>query len=168
VRNGNFRGWNAASGEEVPAANDALKRLADVTAIEKGDYTLRQAGNDVLIVGKSRGSVMRLPHTSDVRSATFNPDGRCVLTSSGFHRAGGEAPADANVARLWDTETGILLREWSFSHFGPDSAFFLDGERAIVLYDGDAFVFRAPLCGSTEGLSQLARAQIARHETLRR
>jgi WD40 repeat protein len=168
VRDGNFRGWNAASGEEVPAANAAPKRLADVTAIEKGDYTLRQAGNDVLIVGKSRGSVMRLPHTSDVRSATFNPDGRCVLTSSVFRRAGGEAPADANVARLWDTETGTLLREWSFSHFGPDSAFFLDGERAIVLYDGDAFVFRAPLCGSTEGLSQLARDQIARRETLRR
>jgi WD40 repeat protein len=159
---GAFRGWNAASGEQVRAAGPELRRLADAMAAEKRGYSLRQTGYDVLIVGSARAAALRLPHSSDVRSATFNEDGNCVLTSSVFRRAGGEAPGDADVARLWDTETGTLLREWSFSHFGPETAFFADRERAVVLYEGDAFVFRTPLCGPAEGLSQIARDQISR------
>ena len=89
------------------------------------------------------------------------PDGSCILTTSRFYMASGEPPGGADVARLWDTETGALLREWRFGYGNPDSAFFAGHGRFVVLSAGDGFVYQIPLCGSLVELRQLATSQFS-------
>src|SRR5208282_1525187 len=97
-----------------------------------------------------------LRHNAPVMSKTFSPDGNCILTTSRFYMASGGPPERADVARLWDTETGTLLREWKFGYGNPDTAFFGGRDRFIVLSAGDGFVYRTPLCGSLDELNHLA------------
>ena len=65
------------------------------------------------------------------------------------------------MARLWDTETGTLLREWRLGYGNPDSPFFAAGDRIVVLSAGDGFVFQTPLCGSLDDLRPLAAPERA-------
>jgi WD40 repeat protein/tRNA A-37 threonylcarbamoyl transferase component Bud32 len=63
-----------------------------------------------------------LAHADGITHLVFSPDGTKVLTGSGD-----------KIARLWDTATGSLLRQWSINDRGPmrDAVFSPDG-RTIV------------------------------------
>ena len=71
--------------------------------------------------------------------------------------ASGGAPPGGNRLRLWDSETGALLRDWGLAA-PPDAAFFVGSERVVALYSGQASIHLAPLCGSEDGLLQGAAA----------
>ena len=103
------------------------------------------------------GSVLRLAHGDAVTSASFSPNGACVVSTSGVVMASGGAPPGGNRVRLWDSETGALLRDWGLAA-PPDAAFFAGPERVVVLYSGQALIYPVPLCGSEDGLLRRAAA----------
>lgn len=164
LRGDRWRGWSAVAGNEVLNRGDALKPIDKVTLAEFGDLKLRTDKNDettVYLENRSDGSlVYSLGHNAQVMSKTFSADGNCILTTSRFLAAGGEPPASADVARLWDTETGALLREWRFGFGNPDGAFFTGTDRIVVLSAGEGFVYATPLCGSLDSLRREARKRI--------
>jgi uncharacterized protein YecT (DUF1311 family) len=163
-----WRGWSVISGNEV-SIGDVLKPLDEVTLSEIGDLKLRTDKNDetaVYLVDRSNGR-QRYPlkHKATVMSKTFSPDGNCILTTSRFFMASGEPPDRADVARLWDAETGTLLREWKFGYGNPDSAFFAGRDQLVVLSAGNGFVYRTPLCQPLDVLVQLATTRISSEAT---
>lgn len=164
LHGGRWRGWSAVAGDEVSYNGDALKPLDKVTLAEFANLKLRADKNDettVYLEDRSDGSlVYSLGHNAQVMSKTFSANGNCILTTSRFMAAGGEPPASADVARLWDTETGALLREWHFGFGAPDGAIFTGTDRIVVLSEGEGFVYTTPLCGSLDALRQQARKRI--------
>ncbi len=167
----NWRGWNTISGEQISNAGPDLGPFAGALVVETKKYSLAKHGKDVLISGSARAETLRLSHAGEVMSATFNVDGNCVLSASSFAAvASGGAPADSNVARLWDAETGTLLREWRFDsrQLGPLAAVFAGRRHALVLFEGDGFVLPTPLCGPEDALIQFAREQVASREAAMR
>lgn len=170
-RGTNWRGWNTISGEKIPALPPDLGPFAGALVVETKKYSLAKRDKDVLITGSARAETLRLSHTGEVMSATFNAEGNCVLTASSFAAAAsGEAPADSNVARLWDAETGTLLREWRFDtrQFGPLAAVFAGRRHALVLFEGNGFVLPTTLCGPEDALIQFARERVASRETTKK
>ena len=126
--------------------------------------TLR--GNDAGPIGTTDGKqILRFAHSDAVQTAKFNPDGSCVITTSGYRMASGGAPQDGNVSRLWDAATGARLIEWQSGTFGPDAAFFVDGEHVVVLYQGAGLVYRTQLCAPIDALVGLAKARVSRELT---
>ncbi len=153
---------------QIRALPPDLGPFAGALVVETKKYSLAKRDKDVLITGSARAETLRLSHTGEVMSATFNADGNCVLTASSFAAAAsGEAPADSNVARLWDAETGTLLREWRFDtrQFGPLAAVFAGRRHALVLFEGNGFVLPTTLCGPEDALIQFARERVAGRET---
>ena len=157
---GGWRGWSVTSGDAVSVNSDVLNPLDKLAISEMAGLQLRNAVSDntaVYVVDLSTGR-QRYPlkHNAPVMSKTFSPDGNCILTTSQFYMAGGSPPERADAAKLWDTETGTLLGEWSFGYGNPDTAFFAGRDRFIVLSAGDGFVYRTALCGSVDELTRLA------------
>ena len=74
----------------------------------------------------------------------------------------GGPPPGGNMVRLWDSQTGVRLREW---HFGapPETAFFAGSNHIVVLSGGEALVYGTSLCEAGDVLIQLAGAQALRN-----
>ncbi|WP_395714191.1 toll/interleukin-1 receptor domain-containing protein [Reyranella sp.] len=154
---GRWRGWNTASGAEVSDRPKDMAPLAQAARLESDGRSLRLAGQQVLLQTPRTGSVLRLAHSDAVTSASFNPTGACVVSTSGVVMASGGTPPGGNRVRLWDSETGALLRDWGLAA-PPDAAFFAGPERVVVLYSGQALIYPVPLCGSEDGLLRRAAA----------
>ncbi len=166
VRRGDgWRGWSALSGAEVKGEASALKPLQEATLSESGDLRLHLDATDettVYLENRADGSEQfPLQHNARVMSKTFSPNGSCILTTSQFLSADTEPPESGDVARLWDTQTGAKLREWSFGHGHPDSAFFSAPDRIVVLSAGKAFVYETPLCEPLNSLRRQAQARVS-------
>jgi WD40 repeat protein len=157
---GKWRGWSTESGSEVEQKVGTMLPLSQASPSEIGERSLRIAGQQADLHDRAIGRTLRLPHNDDVISAVFSPNGRCVVTTSGVVRASGGPPEDGYMARLWDTETGVLLREWEFT-VPPVAAFFASVRRVVVLYENQALVYRVPLCESGTALIESARARVA-------
>jgi uncharacterized protein YecT (DUF1311 family)/Tol biopolymer transport system component len=138
------RGWNPVSGTEVVG----LDRTASLRSLPLG-------------VAKT-SQLHRLSHEAEVQSETISPGGACILTASAYRMASGGAPANANVVRLWDAGSATLLRQWHFDRFGPDAAFFAGQDRVVTLYEGEAYVYRTPLCEPLGVLRELAGKRVSR------
>ena len=94
-RGTNWRGWNTISGEQIPTPPPDLGPFAGALVVETKKYSLAKRDKDVLITGSARAETLRLSHTGEVMSATFNAERNCVLTASSFAAAAsGEAPAE--------------------------------------------------------------------------
>jgi WD40 repeat protein len=154
---GGWRGWNTATGAAVADRPNDMRPLTRAARLEADGRTLRLAGQQVLLQASKTGSVLRLAHSDTVTSASFSPTGACVVSASGVVMASGGTPPGGNRVRLWDSETGALLRDWGFAA-PPDAAFFAGPEQVVVLASGRALVYAAPLCGSEEALLQRAAA----------
>ena len=165
VRRGDgWRSWNVVSGEEVKGDASALKPLEE--AALSGSEGLRlsaDAQDDTTVYLEDRTGSRKYPlqHNAQVMSKTFSPNGACILTTSRFVAASGEPPDSADVARLWDTQTGALLREWPFGFGNPDTAFFATPDRIVVLSAGKGFVYQTPLCERLDSLQAQAQARLA-------
>jgi WD40 repeat protein len=161
---GRWRGWNTASGAEVSERPKDLAPLVQAVRAEADGRSLHIAGQHVELQESRTGRVLRLAHSDTVTSASFSPNGACVVSASGVMMASGGPPPGGNRARVWDSETGILLRDW---HFGapPDAAFFAGSERVVVLYAGKAFIYPVPLCGSDAALLQRAASRLSADST---
>jgi len=158
---GRWLGWSTASGAEVEASarpkDMVMAPLTQAARLESDGRSLRLAGQQVLLQTPRTGSVLRLAHGDAVTSASFSPNGACVVSTSGVVMASGGTPPGGNRVRLWDAETGALLRDWGL--VAPaDAAFFAGPERVVVLYSGQALIYPAPLCGSEEALIERAAA----------
>ncbi len=108
------------------------------------------------------GRTLRLAHNDDVTFAAFSPNGDCVVTTSGVMRADSGPPPGGYLIRLWDSETGAQLREWQFGK-PPETAFFAGSNHIVVLYGGEALVYRTSLCEAGDVLVRLAGAQAVRN-----
>jgi len=89
-------------------------------------------------------------HFFPVRSASFSPDGRWIVTASQF------------TAGLWDAATGRLVLYLS-GHARPlTGATFNQGGDWILTgsEDGTARIVRCDICRSLSGLEQLARERL--------
>jgi WD40 repeat protein len=157
---GQWRGWNTESGSEVAQKTGTILPLTAASPSEMGERSLRIIGQEAGLLDRKLGRTLRLAHNDDVTSAAFSPDGSCVVTTSGVKRASGGPREGGNVARLWDAETGALLREWWFPD-PPDAAFFAGVQRVVVLHGGQALVYQTSLCQAGELLIELARARAA-------
>ena len=89
-------------------------------------------------------------HFFPVRSASFSPDGRWIVTGSQF------------TAGLWDSATGQLVLYLSGptlpltgATFGPGGDWILTGSE-----DGTARIVRCDICRNLPGLEQLARERL--------
>jgi WD40 repeat protein/predicted Ser/Thr protein kinase len=110
---GTARLWHVASGEQIgkplrhsdPIAAAAFSRDGKTVVIGTGKHEF-QNGGEVLRRGEARlwnvsdgtPSSFTLAHKDLIRSLSFNPDGRTILTGS-----------DDRTARLWDAATGRPL-----------------------------------------------------------
>jgi WD40 repeat protein/serine/threonine protein kinase len=74
--------------------------------------------------GRLRGLKHMLPHPGAIRTATFSPDGKMVLTVCGDH-----------AARLWDSRTGNLTARLEHGHPVEAAVWSGDGKRVAT---GDA------------------------------
>lgn len=164
LRGDKWRGWSVVTGDEVSEKANALKPLSDMALSEFGDLRLRannRYDTTVYVENHDDGSLKHpLQHSAEIMSKTFSPDGSCILTTSRFFMASGSAPENADVARLWDTETGALLREWRFHYHNPHGAFFAAPDRIVVLAQGEALVYETPLCEPLDSLRGQAQMRI--------
>jgi WD40 repeat protein len=161
---GNWRGWNIVSGKETSDSAKGLRTLDKFTLSEFGQLKLRVDASEETTANLEDRSDGRqkypLQHSAQVMSKAFSPDGSCILTTSRFYSASGDPPENADVARLWDTETGALMREWSFGYGNPDSALFAGSDHIVVLSGGEALVYETPLCQPLDSLRQQARIRV--------
>ena len=112
---GQWSGWNVASGSAVAEeGNDGLP-ITLIAPSKMGDRSLRIAGQQADLLDAKSGRPLRLAHNDEVTAAAFSPNGNCVVTTSGVMMASGGPPPGGNMVRLWDSQTGVRLREW---HFG--------------------------------------------------
>lgn len=158
---GDWRAWSVTTGLPADQPAVGLKSLKDVTLSEHDGLRLQTDKRDETVVyvlnSGAGGEKLSLKHNAQVMSRTFSSEGSCILTASRFFAAGGGAPERADVARLWDAETGRLLSEWVFGYGEPHGAVFATPDRIIVLSDGDAYVFGTPFCADVAALRRLSQ-----------
>jgi WD40 repeat protein len=159
---GQWSGWNVASGTAVAEEGNNGLPITLIAPSKMGDQSLRIAGQQADLLDAQGGRTLRLAHNDEVTAAAFSPNGNCVVTTSGVTMASGGPPPGGNMVRLWDSQTGARLREW---HFGkpPETAFFAGSNHIVVLYGGEALIYRTSLCEAGDVLIQLAGAQALRN-----
>ena len=136
----------------LPPGNYGIALVGDAAGIRlsEGAVTLGREGRKVVRIlrgtaGPPWGEVARLAgHKGPVRSVAVSPDGRTIVSGSGF-------PHGDRTIRLWDAETGRELRRWSDEHEVLGVAFHPDGRRVL-----------AGNIGKTLGLWDSARGRLLR------
>ena len=112
---GQWSGWNVASGSAVAEeGNDGLP-ITLIAPPKMGDRSLRIAGQQAYLLNAKSGRALRLAHNDEVTAAAFSPNRNRVVTTSGVMMASGGPPTGGNMVRLWDSQTGVPLREWHFA-----------------------------------------------------
>jgi WD40 repeat protein len=112
--------------------------------------------------------VLSLPgHTDDVWSTALSPDGRFVLTGSGFFMARGEAPEDGNAIRIWDANSGRELLSYRAPGWVVDQVTFAGDGTMIFAASRDGAVrrFSCEVCLPLEALESLITSRVTRELT---
>lgn len=103
-------------------------------------------------------------HSDELFSSAFSPDGRFVVTGSGYLRASGAPLDDGNEIRVWDARTGReVLRYRSASM--PVQHVSFGGDASTILaasMDGRIRHYRCEPCAPLAVLTQLAAKRSAR------
>ncbi len=112
----------------------------DATVQTQNQYTYRvrsriSVPSEALVLTHQQRYTLRHTrkgHSNWVRSVAISPDGRFAASATNFHTS----PYDLTT-RLWDAQTGELLRSFTTAHIPASIAFSPDGEKlSIGAYSG--------------------------------
>jgi WD40 repeat protein len=112
--------------------------------------------------------MMSLPgHSDDVLSAAFGPEGRFLLTGTGYLAARGMPPDDGNSIHLWDHGTGRRLLTYRSAGWAIDQLFVgSDGTTVFsASRDGRIRRHRCDVCLPLPQLQQLIDSRLTRQLT---
>jgi WD40 repeat protein len=166
--------WNTATGMLVRTLAGHSERVASVAFSPDGRQMLSgSADNTVKLWDAATGALVHT-FTGDskgVNSVAFSPDGRLVASASGQLIEVG-ADNTANIVRLWDTETGALLRTLE-GHYGavssvafsPDGRQVLSGsmDATVRLWDTQTGALAHPFEGHSRAVTSVAFSPDGRH-----
>ncbi len=129
--------WDATTGESLLTLSGHRSRVWDVEFSPDGSLlaTGSEDGTAAIWDGETGERLLTLPghEANSWVFADFSPDGAKLLTSDG-------GPGDAGTARLWDTRTGRLEREWS-----------AEGGICAIAFSPDGRMAAGALCGGSVG-----------------
>jgi WD40 repeat protein len=109
-------------------------------------------------------------HVGTVLSATFDPSGQYVLTTSGFTPTGDEKdvpPYGSNETRIWDLRTGSSFYAFRDPGLQVLSGAFVSDGKSILVVDASSTVYSysCDLCVPQDQLLELAQKRSARQLT---
>jgi WD40 repeat protein len=93
-----------------------------------------------------------------IYSVSFSPDGRYVVTTSGYTLDRGIASGDTNEVRIWDLSGGRTIYEFrGYEGVVLKGGFSPDGKSVVAFVeDGTALVYDCQLCATKDELLNLA------------
>ncbi len=154
---GTVKVWDAQDGTLLRTVNHAATpELSEVAYSPDGKKLAFDSGNHVEVVDAASGTALftLAPFADDAVVVVFSPDGRRIAAGT---RTG--------VLRIYDSNNGSLLLEFSTTHGGSDEHYFWqmafspDGRRLASALPK----LMAPMCGTSQPASScLASAAMAR------
>ncbi len=153
--------WETATGKEAVAFDDHMEAIFSLTFSADGRYVLSGSGQSgkLSLWDASSGAMIRTFEQGDweatyVFSVAFSPDGKYALSGS-----------DDMAARLWDVESGRLLRSFKGHSglviavaFSPDGQFALSGssDMKVRLWNVDTGQLSYVFDGDAAGVNAIA------------
>ena len=129
---GTVRVWDTATGQPTTAVLPHLTEVWDARfSPDGGCLVTASGGGSVRVWDATTGQPITplLRHPYEVVYAEFSPDGRSVVTASGSGRFGTEKEG---AARVWDAETGKLIRLLKSPYGISQARFSPDGRRVAI------------------------------------
>jgi WD40 repeat protein len=135
-RDRTVRLWDIPTGKEIRPFLGHMKALCSVALSPDGRHAL--SGSDdgtVRLWDVETGSEIRRfeGHEGMVRAVAFSPDGRLAATGNAAYGPGYATDRSKNYVRLWEVETGRLIRRCEgFTHAINSLAFSPDGRHVLI------------------------------------